>query len=106
MFVCICRCGTHYLAAVVGERVPRVLDRIMAVSNGDLRKAITYLQSTHTFYGADLDEAHIVQIAGVIPDTTVQASALWDLCCGLLSMLLMQPTVVFRIIAVKLVSGD
>jgi len=58
--------------SVLGERVPRVLDRIMAVSNGDLRKAITYLQSTHTFYGADLDVAHIVQIAGVIPDAMVQ----------------------------------
>lgn len=53
---------------VLGARVPAVLDCVMQVSNGDLRKAITYLQSTHTFYGADLDVPHIVQIAGIIPD--------------------------------------
>lgn len=56
---------------VVGERVPAVLDAVMAHSNGDLRKAITYLQSTHQFYGADLDVPHIVQIAGIIPDAMV-----------------------------------
>lgn len=50
-----------------------VLQCVMDVSNGDLRKAITYLQSTHTFYGNDLVPAHIVQIAGLIPEETVAA---------------------------------
>jgi replication factor C subunit 2/4 len=59
--------------SVLGERVPKVLDRVMAVSNGDLRKAITYLQSTFAFYGSELDEHHIVQIAGIIPDAMVQS---------------------------------
>lgn len=57
---------------VLGERVPSVLDAVMAHSNGDLRKAITYLQSTHAFYGAELDVPHIVQIAGIIPDVMVK----------------------------------
>lgn len=56
---------------VVGEKIPAVIDKVMAVSNGDLRKAITFLQSTFTFYGADLEESHIVQIAGVIPEEVV-----------------------------------
>ncbi len=54
-----------------GPRLPAVLDAIMGLANGDLRRAITYLQSTHTFYGAELDVPHIVQIAGSIPDATV-----------------------------------
>ena len=56
-----------------GDRLPSVLNRIMELSDGDLRKAITYLQSTHTFYGADLAPEHIVQIAGLIPEATVEA---------------------------------
>ncbi len=58
---------------VEGPRVAAVLERIMQLSGGDLRRAITYLQSTFRFYGAELGPEHIVQIAGLIPDATVAA---------------------------------
>jgi replication factor C subunit 2/4 len=58
---------------IAGPRVEAVLDSIMALSGGDLRRAITYLQSTFRFYGSELDTHHIVQVAGLIPDATVGA---------------------------------
>ncbi len=35
------------------------------IAGGDLRKAITYLQSTHSLYGEDTAAEHIEEIAGV-----------------------------------------
>lgn len=64
-------CRAEGVTGAVGARLPAVLDRVMALANGDLRRAITYVQSTYTFYGAELDTEHIVQIAGLIPDAMV-----------------------------------
>lgn len=54
------------------EHTADVVQWIMKVSGGDLRKAITYLQSTHTFYGDELAPKHIVRIAGIVPDEWVE----------------------------------
>eukprot|EP01133_Synstelium_polycarpum_P017512 gene17512-20892_t len=44
-----------------------VLNAIHKVSEGDMRKAITYLQSSHRFYGASLSEDSIYNISGTVP---------------------------------------
>ncbi len=45
----------------------QVLETVRQVSGGDLRKAITYLQSASQLYGSALTPEYIVEIAGVLP---------------------------------------
>jgi len=40
-------------------------------SEGDLRKAITFLQSAHTLYGKDTNSESIVEISGRVPSSVV-----------------------------------
>eukprot|EP00042_Codosiga_hollandica_P013506 m.30705 g.30705 ORF g.30705 m.30705 type:complete len:345 (-) comp41322_c0_seq1:1623-2657(-) len=46
------------------------LSRLITLANGDLRQAITFLQSAHRLYGA-IEPADIEEIACVIPDALV-----------------------------------
>lgn len=48
------------------------LAALRQVSGGDLRKAITFLQSAHTLCGAALTAADVIEIAGVVPDDRIQ----------------------------------
>lgn len=46
----------------------QVLDSIVCASEGDLRKAITFLQSAHHLRGGEgIRERDVVEIAGVSP---------------------------------------
>jgi len=49
------------------EFTEEILDTLTRVSEGDMRKVITYLQSAHRLYGSDLSADSIIDIAGVIP---------------------------------------
>lgn len=58
----------QHIADSEGVRVtPEVLETVRQVSGGDLRKAITYLQSASQLYGSALTPEYIVEIAGVLP---------------------------------------
>lgn len=53
-----------------------VIARLTKVSGGDLRKAITFLQSSHRLFGSlpsGIITRHIDDIAGIIPDTKLAA---------------------------------
>eukprot|EP01129_Flabellula_baltica_P009788 TRINITY_DN4058_c0_g1_i1.p1 TRINITY_DN4058_c0_g1~~TRINITY_DN4058_c0_g1_i1.p1 ORF type:complete len:347 (+),score=81.08 TRINITY_DN4058_c0_g1_i1:30-1070(+) len=55
------------------ELSPDVTEKLVEVSEGDMRKAITLLQSTHRLYGSNLNYDSIVQISGEVPDDKIQA---------------------------------
>jgi replication factor C subunit 2/4 len=58
-----------------------VLDTLIKTSDGDLRRAITYLQSASRLHGVDTEKntaitpKSIVEIAGVVPDEVVRSLA-------------------------------
>ena len=57
------------------------LDKIMQVANGDMRKAVTYLQSAHQLLGKSVgaglvQPAHIVEMSGNLPPNALHA--LWQ----------------------------
>jgi replication factor C subunit 2/4 len=56
------------------------LAALRLVSGGDLRKAITFLQSAHTLCGAALTAADVIEIAGVVPADRIQR--LFALLCS------------------------
>jgi len=60
----ICRCEQ---VTCSGE----VLDTLVQVSEGDMRKAITCLQSAHTFHGVNITPENVMSIAGVVPSAKV-----------------------------------
>lgn len=47
------------------------VDRIVRVSEGDMRKAITLLQSAVRMYGNEITPQHIMEIAGQVPDEEI-----------------------------------
>jgi len=49
------------------------LKALRQVSGGDMRKAITYMQSAHTLLGDQLDAASIIELAGVVPRVRIDA---------------------------------
>jgi len=44
-----------------------VLDALIEVSHGDMRKAITYLQSLHRLYGNEINLESVYMISGAVP---------------------------------------
>ena len=46
----------------------QTLHEVLRISAGDLRKAITFLQSASDLYGRKVSPANIVEISGVFPD--------------------------------------
>eukprot|EP00003_Mantamonas_plastica_P003204 TRINITY_DN1256_c0_g1_i2.p2 TRINITY_DN1256_c0_g1~~TRINITY_DN1256_c0_g1_i2.p2 ORF type:complete len:207 (+),score=55.45 TRINITY_DN1256_c0_g1_i2:586-1206(+) len=44
-----------------------VLEELVLLANGDLRKSVTYLQSSVNLYGQEFNKDQLTQIAGVIP---------------------------------------
>lgn len=50
-----------------------ILEAIASVSGGDLRKAITFLQSLHTSVGETVTPKSVYDLAGVIPQVCVFA---------------------------------
>jgi len=49
-----------------------MFDALSKVAEGDMRKAITYLQSAHRLKKDDIDSEIIIDIAGVVPDDALQ----------------------------------
>jgi replication factor C subunit 2/4 len=47
------------------------LEKIIEISEGDLRKAITTLQSANRIYGESIDKSAIIEISGIVPDELV-----------------------------------
>ena len=48
------------------------LDKVIEVSEGDLRKAITTLQSAARIFGESIEVSHIIEISGMLPDEVVK----------------------------------
>jgi len=57
-----------------------VLHTIGQVSGGDLRRAITLLQSSHVMHGKDLTVDHVKSLAGVIPTSIIEG--FYKNCCS------------------------
>lgn len=55
------------------EKLMQILKTIHTVSKGDLRKAITFLQSAHTFYGNQISSDAIEEIAGVVSEKIINS---------------------------------
>jgi replication factor C subunit 2/4 len=51
---------------------PQLGEVLAEVSNGDLRKAITFLQSAHSLYGKQTTVDAITEIAGNVPNKTIE----------------------------------
>jgi replication factor C subunit 2/4 len=51
---------------------PAIISELARQSCGDLRKAITFLQSAHRLYGEDFDVESISVIAGVVPEADIK----------------------------------
>lgn len=49
----------------------KVLDSIVDVCEGDLRRAITTLQSASRMFGTSIAEKHIVEISGIVPQEVI-----------------------------------
>ncbi|EFC40662.1 predicted protein [Naegleria gruberi] len=50
----------------------KVLDTIVGHSEGDLRKAITTLQSASRMFGNAISQNHIAEISGLVPDEIIE----------------------------------
>lgn len=48
-----------------------ILEKLISMSQGDLRKAITYLQSAHRLYGTSLKPSHIDDMSGNVPNDRI-----------------------------------
>lgn len=48
---------------------PEIIEKLMEMSQGDLRKAINYLQSSYRLYGTSLKAEHIDDMSGNVPAT-------------------------------------
>jgi replication factor C subunit 2/4 len=49
------------------------LEAVLRISGGDMRKAITFLQSASQLYGGKVKPEHVVEISGVVPDKSVDS---------------------------------
>ena len=50
------------------EAPDETLDAVLKISNGDMRKAITFIQSASQLYGGSVKPENIVEISGWVPD--------------------------------------
>lgn len=67
----ICEAEGVQFAAGVGQHT--VLDRLIGIAEGDLRRAITLLQMAHRL-GGPLTTAMLEELGGVIPESLIQES--------------------------------
>ncbi|KAF5177285.1 replication factor C subunit [Thalictrum thalictroides] len=52
---------------------PEALSTLSSISQGDLRRAITYLQSAARLFGSTISDKELISVSGVIPQAVVQA---------------------------------
>ncbi len=55
------------IQAAIDFLCAQTLGEVLRVSGGDLRKAITFLQSASDLYNRKVTPANIIEIAGIIP---------------------------------------
>jgi replication factor C subunit 2/4 len=48
------------------------LEAVLRISGGDMRKAITFLQSASQLYGGTIKPENVVEISGVVPDAAIE----------------------------------
>ncbi|KAK9685146.1 Subunit of heteropentameric Replication factor C (RF-C) [Basidiobolus ranarum] len=65
----------NYVCEQEGIRCSKqAIDTLVKVANGDLRRAIMYLQSAHRLYkNVEIIDDHFQEIAGVIPNEVIQS---------------------------------
>ncbi|KAG2615137.1 hypothetical protein PVAP13_3NG032970 [Panicum virgatum] len=51
----------------------QALSTLSAISQGDLRRAITYLQSAARLFGSSISSADLISVSGVIPEDVVKS---------------------------------
>ena len=51
---------------------PETIDAVLTISNGDMRKAITYLQSSSQLFGTELTPTHVIEVAGAVTDAALK----------------------------------
>ena len=62
----------RYICEMEGVRCPELaLNKLYAVSEGDLRRSITLLQSSVQLYGAALDLDSVLKVSAVVPDEVI-----------------------------------
>ncbi len=54
------------------EAPDETLDAVLKISNGDMRKAITFIQSASQLYGGIVQPENIVEISGWVPDKDLE----------------------------------
>jgi replication factor C subunit 2/4 len=50
----------------------QTLSEILRISGGDMRKAITFMQSASVLYDKEITEARVVEISGIFPDADLE----------------------------------
>lgn len=51
----------------------QALSTLSSISQGDLRRAITYLQGAARLYGSSISSKNLISVSGVIPEVVVQS---------------------------------
>jgi len=51
----------------------QALSTLSAISQGDLRRAITYLQSAARLFGSSISSSDLISVSGVIPEDVVKS---------------------------------
>ncbi|CAB4297384.1 unnamed protein product [Prunus armeniaca] len=52
---------------------PEVLSTLSSISQGDLRRAITYLQSAARLFGSSISKKELISVSGIIPEEVVES---------------------------------
>ena len=64
----------HTIAAAEGvEAAPDALHAVLDVAGGDMRKAVTFMQSAAELYNRALTPERVIEISGVFPDRDLEA---------------------------------
>jgi replication factor C subunit 2/4 len=56
-----------------------VIDALIEVSNGDMRRAITYLQSIHRLYGNEINVESVYLVSGNVPKVSVLFTIIYSI---------------------------
>jgi len=63
----------QYICQEEGLTLPaEALSTLSRVSDGDLRRAITYLQSAARLYGSSISSENIISVSGIVPDSVLE----------------------------------
>jgi len=67
------RSRLEYICAAEGVKTsPETLENVLSISGGDMRKAITFLQSASLLYGTAITPANILEISGAVTSKAME----------------------------------